>query len=211
MKMHEQAATQKKRPALNNKGKPLLLRNEIGKAPCCGILAGNISVRDTIRHGIGAQTVRTVDPADTFSGSVKPWYHVSPNVLNLGLRRNLQTTHGVVNRRPLRNCIIGTIFDLHHDTLVNDLAEIGIIAVRNIAVMRLDGLDQIRRRHIDVLVLIGMAVDDGCKLFKAIGFEDSSASIPPSSCDADINAPLLGDLFAKDTKSRKTSGILGRL
>lgn len=54
-----------------------------------------------VSNGVAAQTVRTVDTACGFTGSIETRDNLTVGVKNLSLGIDFQTAHGVVNSRNL--------------------------------------------------------------------------------------------------------------
>lgn len=76
----------------------------LGRTFLSGICAGNLPVDKTIEKRAAADTVRTVDAARDFAGSVKTRHDVSLPVEHLRLDVAREPAHRMVNRYP---CVAG--------------------------------------------------------------------------------------------------------
>ena len=76
----------------------------LGRTFLSGICAGNLPVDKAIEKRVAADTVRTVDAARDFAGSVKTRHKVSLPVEHLRLDVARETAHRMVNGQP---CVAG--------------------------------------------------------------------------------------------------------
>lgn len=76
-----------------------------------------------VSNGVAAQTVRTVDTACGFTGSIETRDNLTVGVKNLSLGIDFQTAHGVVNSRNLLAGVPRTFCHLLVSLVVGDEAQ----------------------------------------------------------------------------------------
>ena len=95
------------------------------------------------------------------------------DVLDLCAGGDDQAAHGMVYRRILGNGVVGTFLDLDHGG-GHDLAEVGVHAAVDVAVVLLDGGLQILGLHGGEFALDRESIDQVGQLFQSVSLQDAA-------------------------------------
>ena len=113
----------------------------------------------------------------------------------------------MVNGGPLRNCIVGTAFNGHHNALVNALSEIGVGTGFYIAVVLFDGCGKVCTGNRNLSSVIGALVDFFGQCFKAVGFENSVRFHTALQLSRSYESAFFDDFFVHNTEGGEPARV----